>query len=215
MSRSRHSPRLISRLLAVFSILFSSFPGVLSSRVVTLGSIEIFKTHEWISPKPTVYFYCQGENKTILPDVKEKTFLYTFKGEESWQPLTELPDKKCKRCGLYEINKFRTDDIFDEWELCPDDFVDGKYMHYKEKELNATFICPECNASTISSIIERAEKKLNISLAVIIGILVSAVVVAGALALHKYWKKRKRQQDQARFLKLFEESDDLDDLNDF
>jgi hypothetical protein len=32
-----------------------------------------------------VYFHCNGENKTKLPDVKEAHMLYTFKGEESWQ----------------------------------------------------------------------------------------------------------------------------------
>jgi hypothetical protein len=46
--------------------------------------MEIFKTHEWLHDKPTVYFRCQGENKTVLPDVKEVRVLY-FKGEESWQ----------------------------------------------------------------------------------------------------------------------------------
>lgn len=63
------------------------------------------------------------------------------------QPLTELPDKKCQRCGLYEENTFKSDDVFDEWELCPSDFVDGKYLHFKEKEFNATFLCPECTFS--------------------------------------------------------------------
>lgn len=34
----------------------------------------------------------------------------------------------------------------DEWEFCASDFssVDGKYIHFKEKELNATFLCPKC-----------------------------------------------------------------------
>lgn len=53
--------------------------------VVTLDSIEIFTTHEWFPMKPTVYFRCNGENRTVLPDVKEKHVVYTFKGVESWQ----------------------------------------------------------------------------------------------------------------------------------
>lgn len=57
----------------------------MTSAVVTLDSIEIFKTHEVFGFKPTVYFRCKGENMTTLPDVKEKNNLYNFKGEESWQ----------------------------------------------------------------------------------------------------------------------------------
>lgn len=56
-----------------------------SAAIVTLDSIEIFRTHEWLKSEPTVYFKCKGENQTILPDVKKKNLLYSFKGEESWQ----------------------------------------------------------------------------------------------------------------------------------
>lgn len=64
----------------------------------------------------------------------------------SFQPLTELLDKKCKRCGFYEADTFKPDDIFDEWELCPDDFEapNGKYIRLTQEEFNATFLCPEC-----------------------------------------------------------------------
>lgn len=65
--------------------LFITFVGTLSTKTVRLRSIEIFDTHEWLASSATVYFHCNGENKTILPDVKENHFLYTFKGEESWQ----------------------------------------------------------------------------------------------------------------------------------
>lgn len=62
------------------------------------------------------------------------------------QPLTELPDIKCKRCGFYEKDAIKSNDVFDEWELCASDFTrpDGKYIHFKEKEFNATFLCAEC-----------------------------------------------------------------------
>ncbi|THU67950.1 hypothetical protein C4D60_Mb05t30120 [Musa balbisiana] len=96
-------------------------------------------------------------------------------------PLTELPEKKCRRCGLYEHNTFKPDDVFDEWELCRSSFVDGKYVRLKHNEFNATFVCPQCTA------------------------------FGGVAAVYKYWRKRKREQDQARFLKLFEEGDDLED----
>lgn len=69
-------------MLEVFGFLF---PGIFSSRIVSLGSIEIFTAHEWFPTKPIVYFRCQGENKTYLPDVKKKDILYTFNGDESWQ----------------------------------------------------------------------------------------------------------------------------------
>ncbi|XVF76553.1 hypothetical protein PTKIN_Ptkin13bG0274900 [Pterospermum kingtungense] len=131
----------------VWWILFSCFSGLISSAVVTLDSIEIFKTHELII-KPTVYFVCKGENKTFLPDVTKKGVVYSFKGEESWQPLTELESKKCKRCGFYEEDTFKSDDVFDEWEFCASDFKapEGKYFLFEEKELNVTFSCPECKS---------------------------------------------------------------------
>jgi len=61
-----------------------NFVGTFSLRFVTFDTVEIFTTHEWFG-KPTVYFRCNGENKTYLPDVKEAHTPYTFKGEESWQ----------------------------------------------------------------------------------------------------------------------------------
>lgn len=77
-----------------FYIDFHSFLNILvgsiSSRLVTLGSIEIFNAHEWLPSKPIVYFSCKGENKTILPDVKATDFLYSFKGQESWQVSCHL-----------------------------------------------------------------------------------------------------------------------------
>lgn len=61
------------------------FSEGVESAVVTLDSIVIYKTHEWIAAKPTVYFHCQGGNKTKLPDVQKEHVLYSFNGEESWQ----------------------------------------------------------------------------------------------------------------------------------
>lgn len=84
--------------------------GISSSRTVTLGSIEIFNTHEWLPSKPTVYFKCQGGNKTVLPDVKEKHALYTFKGEESWQVCISA------RCSTFFIQ-------FGTVETCLGNFV--------------------------------------------------------------------------------------------
>jgi cbb3-type cytochrome oxidase subunit 3 len=46
---------------------------------------------------------------------------------------------------------------------------------------------------------------------ILLTVLVSTVVIVAAIGAYKYWQKRKREQDQARFLKLFEEGDDLED----
>ncbi|RLN40269.1 hypothetical protein C2845_PM01G11390 [Panicum miliaceum] len=177
--------------------------GTFSLRFVTLDTVEIFTTHEWFG-KPTVYFRCNGENKIYLPDVKEAHTLYTFKGEESWQPLTELPEKKCKRCGVYEEDTFKPADVFDEWEMCSSDFKDGKYTRLKENQFNATFICLNCTASAVS-------------------VLASVLVIIALFLGYKYWQKKKREMTlktnwalamnskSARFLKLFEEGDDLED----
>lgn len=63
-----------------------------------------------------------------------------------FQPLTNFSGKKCKRCGFYEEDKILYDDVFDEWELCPSDFTapDGRYIHFKENEFNASFLCSDC-----------------------------------------------------------------------
>lgn len=63
-----------------------------------------------------------------------------------FQPLSSFSSKKCKRCGFYEEDSITSDDAFDEWEFCPSDFAapNGEYIRFKEKEFNATFLCPEC-----------------------------------------------------------------------
>ncbi|KAF5197295.1 Synaptonemal complex protein zep1 [Thalictrum thalictroides] len=123
------------------------------SGLVTLEGIEIFTTHEWFKSTPIVYFRCQGENKTVLFDVKKKNVIYAFKGDESWQPLTKFTDKKCKRCGFYEEDTIGLDDVFDEWEFCPSEFKPprGRYILFKGNELNATFLCPQCKGTSHSS----------------------------------------------------------------
>jgi len=201
-------------LLFVLLVVLYTIPGTFSSRQVTLDTLEIFSTHEWFG-KPTVVFGCNGENKTDLPDVREVHTLYTFKGEESWQPLTELPEKKCKRCGLYEEDTITPDDVFDEWEMCSSDFKGGKYTRFKEGQFNATFLCPNCTASTGHGNREPSEdletKKTSVVVIIIVSVLASVLLTIALFGGYKYWQKKKREQDQARFLKLFEEGDDLED----
>lgn len=69
--------------------MFSFLAEFVSSADVTLDSIEIFKTHEWLTSEPAIYFQCKGENKTVLPDVKKTNVSLTFKGEESWQVVDQ------------------------------------------------------------------------------------------------------------------------------
>ncbi|KAF3960046.1 hypothetical protein ACB098_09G013300 [Castanea mollissima] len=190
-----------------FSVFLGCFPGLVLSADVTLRSMEINKTHEWLKSKPTVYFKCKDENMTMLPDVKEAHVLYNFKGQESWQPLTVFSSEKCKRCGFYEEDRFKSDDVFEEWEFCPSDFTlpDGKYIRVMEKEFSATFLCSECIPFA------KREKRMHAALIILISVVVSTVFILGVVTAYKYWQKKKREQDQARFLKLFEDGDDLED----
>ncbi|XP_062210810.1 uncharacterized protein LOC133912216 [Phragmites australis] len=212
-------PISLRRLLFLFFVLVDalcSIPGTFSSRLVTLDTIDIFTTHEWFPSKPIVYFRCNGDNKIYLPDVKEANSIYTFKGQESWQPLTELPEKKCKRCGFYEEDTFKRDDVFDEWELCSSDFKDGKYTHFKEGQFNATFLCPNCTASagdsgTHESASEVETKKTSVVVIIVVSVLASVILIIALFVGYKYWQKKRRERDQARFLKLFEEVDDIED----
>ncbi|XP_042413667.1 uncharacterized protein LOC122002531 isoform X2 [Zingiber officinale] len=221
MRRTRRPPSssiAVARLCLVLHVLVCSIPGIFSSRIVSLGSIAIFTTHEWFPTKPIVYFRCQGENKTYLPDVKQKDILYTFNGDESWQPLTELPEKKCKRCGVYEEDTYTSDDVYDEWELCAGNFVNGKYLHSKDNQFNASFICPECTTSDVTTSDATESKneasgqtRRKIAMIVAACTLAAAVTGAAAVMVYRWWRKRKREQEQARFLKLFEEDDDIED----
>ncbi|KAK8531980.1 hypothetical protein V6N13_131332 [Hibiscus sabdariffa] len=221
---NRHLLNLrISFRFLVWWILFGCFPGVISSFMVTLDSIELFRSLNWIS-KPTVYFACKGENKTMLPDVTKPGVLYSFRGQESWQPLTQLDAKKCKRCGFYEKEVIKTDDVYKEWEFCASDFKapSGKYILLKEKELNATFHCQECaslpGASNANPQTHNDDddddddgKRMRVFIIILITVLVLTVTIIALMVAHKRWQKKKRQQEQARFLKLFEEGDDIED----
>ncbi|XP_054804261.1 uncharacterized protein LOC129307352 [Prosopis cineraria] len=214
---ARHlwNPRVFDVLLISW-IFLSYCPGFILSAAVTLNSIEIVKTHNWLKVTPTVYFLCKEENKTVLPDVKKAHLLYTFKGEESWQPLTNFSSTKCKRCGIYEENSIISDDVYDEWEFCPSDFptVHGMYVHFKGKEFNATFLCPEClsffNVSSPAPEVHDSGKGMEVAILVLLSSLVSTLLIIGLVGAYKYWQKKKREREQARFVKLFEDGDDIE-----
>ncbi|WCJ34617.1 hypothetical protein M5689_015915 [Euphorbia peplus] len=216
-------PNLAAAMLICFVVAY--FHGIVISSssagaaVVTLESIQIHNSHEWLkSSKPDVYFSCIGDhNKTFLPDVKDLNFTYTFNGQESWQPLTQLTSKKCKRCGFYEKDTFKPDDVFEEWEFCPSYFLNSnaRYIRRKTNEFDASFLCPLCTYfpadPNFAATPPHKGNGMHIFVIILICVLVSTVLVLGVLLLHKYWQKRKREQDQARFLKLFEDGDDIED----
>lgn len=64
---------------------------------------------------------------------------------------------------------------------------------------------------TSASNTQSSAKKSHVLLVIAICILASLLATIGAVAAYKYWQKRKREQDQARFLKLFEEGDDFEE----
>ncbi|KAE9621846.1 hypothetical protein Lalb_Chr01g0019101 [Lupinus albus] len=210
---SIHNSRVSHFYLFSSCMFFTYLPGLIFSADVTLSSMEIFTTHEWLKVTPIVYFKCNEENRTVLPDVKKKDTFYSFKGEEFGSGV-----------GLYEEDRLLSDDVFDEWEFCPSDFTAtyGKYVRVKEKEFNATFLCSEClslagGSASISGIGIASHdnndnrKGVLIAIAVLFSVLVSVIVIVGAVGTFKYWQKKKREQDQARFLKLFEDGDDIED----
>ncbi|CAK9880579.1 unnamed protein product [Sphagnum jensenii] len=214
----RSLPLLI--ILGLSALLLSA-SGATADGNVTLVSLTIFTTHEWYY-KPDVYFQCQGEERKDLPDVKDKDCLYKFIGEESWQPLTSLVGVKCKRCGLYEKDKIKSDDIFDEWELCPLDFSqdpDVHYFHSKDKEFNMTLSCPQCNVTKSEDNMsspesnppgeKRATKHGIVVAMIVIGVL--SLVGLVALVAFSLWRRKQRQEAQARFVQLFEDDDFLDE----
>ncbi|KAF7804515.1 putative transmembrane protein [Senna tora] len=204
----------VSLVFIICWIFFTNFPGFTFSAVVTLSSIEIFKTHEWLKVTPTLYFLCKAENKTVLPDVKKAHLLYTFKGEESWQPLTNFSSKKCKRCGIYEENSIIADDVYEEWEFCPSDFTtpQGIYVRFKEKKFNATFLCPEClslfNVSSSASHEHDSGIGRQVAVVVLLSSLTSTILIIGMVGAYKYWQMKKRLRDQSRFVRLSEDGDD-------
>lgn len=66
-------------------------------------------------------------------------------------------------------------------------------------------------ASNSTSDSHKRGNRMHVALIILIIVLVSTVLILGLIAAYKYWQKKKREQDQARFLKLFEEGDDIED----
>ncbi|KAG6537561.1 hypothetical protein ZIOFF_002655 [Zingiber officinale] len=152
------------------------------------------------------HFLCSFNS--LIDTYEDTTYILLF------QPLTVLSHNKCKRCGLYESDRLKSDDVFDEWELCPDDFLTGISIHYKSKEFNATLECDECKTTHDPTQPPKASgvpynKKLVAGI-VIITVFICIMSTLIVVSAYKYWQRRKRERDQARFLKLFEDGDDIE-----
>lgn len=52
---------------------------------------------------------------------------------------------------------------------------------------------------------------MHLGVIITIATVVSVAFIIGSVVGYKYWIKRKREQEQARFLKLFEDHDDIED----
>uniref|UniRef100_A0A803N5Y2 Uncharacterized protein n=1 Tax=Chenopodium quinoa TaxID=63459 RepID=A0A803N5Y2_CHEQI len=52
---------------------------------------------------------------------------------------------------------------------------------------------------------------LSVGIVILISAAVTVFVIIAFIGGYKYWQKKKRQNEQARFLKLFEDHDDIED----
>lgn len=58
---------------------------------------------------------------------------------------------------------------------------------------------------------QNKEQGMHWAIIILISVLVSTVLIISMVIGYKYWQKKKREKDQARFLKLFEDGDDIED----
>ncbi|XP_004497434.1 uncharacterized protein [Cicer arietinum] len=202
----------MSRVSLALCVFFAYFPGLMLCAVVSLNSIEIFQKHMWLKTTSTVYFLCKGENKAVFEDVKRPRVSYAFNGQQSWQLLSNFLSTKCKWCGLYEENSITSDDVLDEWEFCPSDFTapDGEYTKFKENQFNATFLCRDC-LSLVGVSSSSGERRKHIAVVVFLGALASIILILGVVPAYNFWLKKRKEEDQVRFLKLLEEGDENED----
>ena len=52
---------------------------------------------------------------------------------------------------------------------------------------------------------------MHVAVVVLLCAIVSTILALGVVGAYKYWQKKRKEQDQARFLKLFEDGDDIGD----
>lgn len=79
-------------------------------------------------------------------------------------------------------------------------------------ELKCNTVCVvSAKATTGSSSKDEGDNGSTVAIAVVAGVLCATLVVVGGVFMFKHSKRMKLQRDQARFMKLFEESDEPED----
>lgn len=68
-----------------------------------------------------------------------------------------------------------------------------------------------CSVSSSASAGHDSGKGMGVVVVVLLSSLVSTILIIGMVGAYKYWQKKKRERDQARFVKLFEDGDDIED----
>lgn len=68
-----------------------------------------------------------------------------------------------------------------------------------------------CAVSSLGPEVHNSGKGMHAAIAVLLSFVISAILLIGLVAAYKYWQKKKREQEQARFMKLFEDGDDIED----
>lgn len=78
-------------------------------------------------------------------------------------------------------------------------------------ELNAIMCAVSAKAMTGSSPQEEGNNGVTVTIAIVAGVLCAILVVVGGVFTFKHSQRMKKQRDQARFMQLFEESDEPED----
>ncbi|XP_076950020.1 uncharacterized protein LOC143622883 [Bidens hawaiensis] len=229
-----------------FFFCFILFAEVLLSAVVTLKSLEIYTTHEWFASSPKVYFKCNGEKKIVLPDVKKKHTVYTFRAEESFQVCNKLILLRILKVqnargvdfimrGLLNLMTYLTSGNFvlriftlmvvGTFAPITKNSMQRSCVQSVQKKVSSNLTFYDTNnkkwclvgrpeSSDDDRNYDEKENGTKWSMILIISISVVAstvLLIMGLLYAFKIWQKRKRQQEQARFMKLFEDTDDIED----
>ncbi|GJP81839.1 hypothetical protein CLOP_g11957 [Closterium sp. NIES-67] len=116
---------------------------------VSLESVTLFKRFSWHGT-PSIYIECDSANRTYLPAVNSTLTWFTFQGNESWQPVTQLEHGQCRTCALYErLALWYKDGCFGTWAVCSGNFSDrdsrGLFTFLQPASFHANLACYACN----------------------------------------------------------------------
>ncbi|CAI5986358.1 unnamed protein product [Closterium sp. NIES-65] len=149
---------------------------------VSLESVTLFKRFSWYGT-PSVYIECDSANRTYLPAVNSTLTWFTFQGNESWQPVTQLDHGQCRTCGLYERQAlWYKDGCFGTWAVCSSNFSDrdsrGLFTFVQPGSFHANLACYACNHTGVAHAAAEAPTSADTGADVSVFLWMS-VVVAG------------------------------------